>query len=173
MTNATNFHLLDFVAWNNRDADMFRRLHSGDVKVDFAGAVTTGIDSHVKALEPMWQAGTQLTNHEPVVAEGEWTCVVGASAPPANMKMVTVARWRDGAISEEYLLSNLLPPGATKPAVSGQPVVSISNRDAKMKALVGAEPGWSCRLERTPDGKMVISLDKTGSAPAEQMIFTQ
>jgi len=171
--NATNFHLLDFVAWNNRDVDMFRRLHTDDVKVDFAGAVTNGIDAHVKALEPMWQQNLQLSTHAPIVAEGEWTCMVGGSGPPANMRMVTVAKWRDGAISEEYLLSNLLPPGTAKPAVSGQPVASISNRDAKMKALVGAEPGWNCRLERTPDGKMVISLDKTGGARAEQMVFTQ
>ncbi|HMC57316.1 MAG TPA: hypothetical protein VKH19_19200, partial [Gemmatimonadaceae bacterium] len=35
--NGTNFHLLDFVAWNNRDMDMFRRLHTADVKVDMMG----------------------------------------------------------------------------------------------------------------------------------------
>ena len=173
VTNATNFHLLDFVAWNNRDVDMFRRLHTADVKVEFAGNTTEGIDAHVQALQPMWQPGSQLTNHDPVVAEGEWTCMVGTSGPPANTKMVTVAKWRDGAISEEYILMNLLKPGAAKPAVSGAPVASISNRNAEMKALVGAEPGWSCRLERTSEGKMVISLNKTGGAAAEEMVFTQ
>jgi hypothetical protein len=68
---------------------------------------------------------------------------------------------------------NLLQPGMAKPAVSGSPMVSISNRNAELKALVGAEAGWSCRLERTSEGKMVISLNKTGGAVAEEMVFTQ
>jgi len=173
VANATNFHMLDFVAWNNRDMDMFRRLHTADVTVDFAGAVTHGIDAHVEALQGMWQSPGSVTNHAPNVAEGEWTCMVGILAPPANMKAVTVAKWRDGAISEEYLLVNMLPPGTPKPAVNGPPMVSISNRNAAMKALVGAEPGWECRLERTLDGKMVISLRKAGGAAADEMVFTQ
>ena len=173
VTNATNFHMLDFVAWNNHDVDMFRRIHAPDVKVDFAGAKTDGIDTHVKALEGMWGPGSQITNHAPIIAEGEWTCMVGTSAPPANMRMVTVAKWRDGRISEEYLLASMLKPGASRPAVSGSPVVNISNQNAQMKAQVGAELGWSCRLERTADGKMVISVGKTGGAAADQMVFVQ
>ena len=173
VTNATNFHMLDFVAWNNRDMDMFRRLHTADVEVDFAGAVTNGIDAHVEALAGMWRNPGVLTNHAPVIAEGEWTCMVGTSGPPASMKMVTVAKWRDGAISEEFLLSNMLKPGTAKPAVGGSPIVSISNQNAEMKALVGAELGWNCRLERTPEGKMVISLGKAGGTPADEMVFTQ
>ena len=55
VTNATNFHVLDFVAWNNHDVDVFRRLHTADVKVNFGGNQTEGIDAHVQALEPMWQ----------------------------------------------------------------------------------------------------------------------
>ena len=173
VTNATNFHLLDFVAWNNRDEDMFRRLHAADVKVNFGGGKTEGIDAHVQALRPIWQPGSELSKHSPIVAEGEWTCMVGASGPPANMKMVTVAKWRDGAISEEYILSNLLAPGTAKPAVSGAPVASISNGNPDLKRQVGAEPGWSCTLENTADGKMVISLGKAGGTPAEQMVFVQ
>jgi hypothetical protein len=99
--------------------------------------------------------------------------MVGLSGPPANMKMVTVARWRDGAISEEYILSNQLTPGTAKPAVSGPPVASISNRNPDLKRLVGAEPGWSCSLENTADGKMVISLSKAGGTAEDQMIFVQ
>ena len=173
VTNATNFHLLDFVAWNNRDTSMFRRLHTADVKVDFGGNRTEGIEAHVQALQPMWGPGSELIKHAPIVAQGEWTCMVGTGAPPGNMKMVTVAKWRDGAISEEYILANLLKPGTAKPAVSGTPVASISNQNAELQRLVGAEPGWTCSLERTADGKMVISLGKTGGTPAEQMVFTQ
>jgi hypothetical protein len=171
VANATSFHLLDFVGWNNHDLDVFRRLHTADVKVDFAGAKTEGIDAHVQALEPMRPAFSLITNHRPTIAEGEWTCTVGV-APP-KMKVVTVAKWRDGAISEEYLLANLLRPGAAKPAVSGSPMMSISNRNPELKRQVGAEPGWSCSLDRTPDGKMVISVAKAGGTAAEQMVFTQ
>ena len=173
VTNATNFHLLDFVAWNNRDTSVFRRLHTADVKVDFGGNRTEGIDAHVQALQPMWGPGSELIKHAPIVAQGEWTCMVGTGAPPGNMKMVTVAKWRDGAISEEYILANLLKPGTEKPAVSGAPVASISNQNAELQRLVGAEPGWSCSLERTADGKMVIAVSKAGGTAAEQMVFTQ
>ena len=171
VTNATNFHVLDFVAWNNHDVDVFRRLHTADVKVNFGGNQTEGIDAHVQALEPMWQPGGVITNHNPIIAEGEWTCMVGVLGP--NMRMVTVAKWRDGAISEEYILSNMLKPGTAKPAVSGAPVASISNQNAELKRMVGAEPGWSCRLERTADAKLVISLGKAGGAAADEMVFTQ
>ena len=170
VTNATNFHVLDFVGWNNHDLDFFRHLHTADVKVDFAGGRTEGIDAHVEALQPAWQPGSLITNHAPIIAEGEWTCMVG-SLPGA--KMVTVAKWRGGAISEEYILMNLLAPGSTRPAVSGSPVVTIRNRDSESMRRIGAEPGWSCTLERTPDGKMVISVSKTGGTAAEQMVFTQ
>ena len=171
MTNATNFHVLDFVAWNNHDVDVFRRLHTADVKVNFGGNRTEGIDAHVQALEPMWQPGGVITNHNPIIAEGEWTCMVGVLGP--NMRMVTVAKWRDGAISEEFILSNMLKPGTAKPAVSGAPVASISNQNAELKRMVGAEPGWSCSLERTAEGKMVIAVNKAGGTAAEQMVFTQ
>ncbi len=171
VTNATNFHVLDFVAWNNHDVDVFRRLHTADVKVNFGGNQTEGIDAHVQALEPMWQPGGVITNHNPIIAEGEWTCMVGVLGP--NMRMVTVAKWRDGAISEEYILSNMLKPGTAKPAVSGAPVASISNQNAELKRMVGAEPGWSCSLERTAEGKMVIAVNKAGGTAAQQMVFTQ
>jgi len=173
VTNAINFHMLDFVAWNNHDVDMFRRLHTADVKVEFGGTTTNGIDAHVQALEPMWQPNSAITHHMPVVAEGEWTCVVGASGPPNNMRMVTVARWRDGAISEEYLFSNLLERGSAKPTTAGEPMVSIANQRPELKALTGAEVGWSCRMERTADGRKVVSVSRSGATAAEQMVFTQ
>ncbi|HYC49974.1 MAG TPA: nuclear transport factor 2 family protein [Gemmatimonadaceae bacterium] len=173
VTNATNFHMLDFVAWNNHDVDMFRRLHTADVKVEFGGVTTNGIDAHVQALEPMWKPNLLITHHVPVVAEGEWTCMVGVTAPPNAMKTVTVAKWRDGAISEEYLFGNLLRPGTAKPATTGEPTVSIANQRPELKALIGAELGWSCRMERTADGKNVVTLSKSGGTAAEQMVFTQ
>lgn len=174
VTNAVNCHLLDFVAWNNRDMDMFRRLHTVDVKVNMGAIKTDGIEAHVAGIQPTLQAmpDARVVQHSPIVAEGEWTCMVGIIVP-VNMKMVTVAKWRDGAISEEYILTNLLKPGAAKPAVSGSPMVSISNQDAALKREIGAEPGGSCVLDRTADGQMVIVLSKKGGAAADEMVFTQ
>ena len=172
VTNAMNFHLLDFVAWNDRNVEMFRRLHTADVKVEIGGAKMDGIDAHAAILPAEGAAGALLVSHAPLVAEGEWTCAVGTSAPPMSSKVVTVAKWRNGAIAEEYIALTLLGPGVAKPAVSGEPMVSISNRNAEMAALVGAELGWSCRLERTGDGKLVITLSKSGAEPQE-MVFTQ
>ena len=60
VTNATNFHLLDFVAWNNHDVDMFRRLHTADVKVEFGGVTTNGLDAHVQALRYLLHGGASL-----------------------------------------------------------------------------------------------------------------
>jgi len=171
VTNATNFHLLDFVGWNNADLDVFRHLHTADVKVEFGAMKTEGIDAHVAALQPMMQPSSRLISHSPVIAQGEWTCVVGTSAAPPNGKMVTVAKWRDGAISEEYISANLLAPGAAKPTGTGSAVASITNEDPDLKALVGAEQGWSCRLDRTADGKMMFTVSKAGGTADEQMVF--
>ena len=170
VTNATNFHVLDFVAWNNQDLDVFRHLHTSDVKVNYAGYKTEGIDAHVQALTPALQSGVAITHHAPIIAEGDWTCVVGVVT---GGKSVTVAKWHGGAISEEYILSTLLPPGTAKPAVSGAPMVSIRNRNPALKRVTGAEPGWSCMLEHTADGKMVISLNKADGTAAQQMVFAQ
>src|SRR5881227_1428740 len=87
VVNGTNFHLLDFVAWNNRDMDMFRRLHTADVKVDMMG-VTEGIDAHVAAVQPMLSGPSagRIVQHWPIVAQGEWTCMVG-TIMPGNAKM--------------------------------------------------------------------------------------
>ena len=70
-------------------------------------------------------------------------------------------------------MRKLLKPGQARPAVSESPMVSISNRNPELKRQIGAEPGWSCSLDHTADGKMVISVSKTGGSAAEEMVFTQ
>jgi hypothetical protein len=171
-SNAINFHVLDYVGWNNHDIDVFRRLHTADVKVQNGAYKTEGIDQHVAALQPYWTPDALVTSHNPIVAEGDWTCMVGNLAGGTS-KMVTVAKWRDGAVSEEYILNNLLAPGAARPAMSGSPVATITNRSAEMKRQVGAELGWSCSMEQTADGKLVISVSKAGGTAAQRMVFVQ
>jgi hypothetical protein len=43
----------------------------------------------------------QVASHPIRSGSGEWTCVVGEFE--GGGRMVTLAKWRDGAIAEEYL----------------------------------------------------------------------
>jgi len=45
----------------------------------------------------------QIASHPIGFGSGEWTCVIGEFE--GGSRMVTVARWRDGAIAEEYIWS--------------------------------------------------------------------
>src|SRR5947207_6756085 len=93
--NGTNFHLLDFVAWNNRDMDMFRRLHTADVKVDMMG-VTEGVDAHVAAVQAMLSGPSagRIRQHWPIAAQGAWTRL-GWTTMPGEARLVTARKWRD------------------------------------------------------------------------------
>jgi hypothetical protein len=98
---------LDFEGWNKADwRGVFAHLHTDDVYVDMKGmAPTHGLEEHIEAMEGFTAqvGGTppQITSHPIAFGSGEWTCVVGESAD--GNRMVTVARWRDGAIAEEYI----------------------------------------------------------------------
>jgi hypothetical protein len=48
--NLINFHLVDFIGWNNANMDLMRKYHASEVSVDMAGMHTDGIDPHVEAL---------------------------------------------------------------------------------------------------------------------------
>jgi len=45
----------------------------------------------------------QITSHLIAFGAGEWTCVIGEFE--GGSRMVTGAKWRDGAIAEEYIWS--------------------------------------------------------------------
>ncbi len=99
---------LDFVGWNNADwTGVFARHHTDDVLVDWQGQPPThGIEEHIEAMKSYVEetgGGTppQITSHPIKFGSGAWTCVVGEFANGA--RMVTVAKWRDGAIAEEYI----------------------------------------------------------------------
>ena len=98
---------LDFEGWNKADWDgVFAHLHTDDVIVDVKGAETTrGLQEHIDAMKA-WVGSTgkqptQVASHPIRFGSGEWTCVVGQTAD--GSRMVTVARWQDGAIAEEYI----------------------------------------------------------------------
>jgi hypothetical protein len=105
--NLTSMDELDFKAWNGADwHGLFAHTHADDVLVDVHGQPPThGIEEHIDAMKALVQSsgGTppQITSHPIKFGSDEWTCVVGEFEDGA--RMVTVAKWRDGAIAEEYI----------------------------------------------------------------------
>jgi hypothetical protein len=101
---------LDFVGWNNADwTGVFAHHHTDDVLVAWQGQPPThGIEEHIAAMKAYVEqngGGTppQITSHPIRFGSGDWTCVIGEFENGA--RMVTIAKWRDGAISEEYIWS--------------------------------------------------------------------
>jgi hypothetical protein len=98
---------LDFKGWNGADWNgVFAAHHTPDVLVDWKGQEPThGVQAHIGAMKADVDAvgGTppEITSHPIAFGSGEWTCAVGEFAD--GSRMVTVARWRDGAIAEEYI----------------------------------------------------------------------
>jgi hypothetical protein len=100
---------LDFTGWNGADwHGVFAHHHTDGVLVDWKGQpVTHGIEEHIAAMKAYVESagGTppQITSHPIKFGSGEWTCVVGEFE--GGGRMVTVARWSNGAIAEEYIWS--------------------------------------------------------------------
>ena len=100
---------LDFTGWNNADWNgVFAQHHTDDVLVDWKGqAPTRGIQQHIDAMKAYVESagGTppQIAAHPIRFGSGEWTCVGGEFE--GGGRMVTIARWSDGAIAEEYIWS--------------------------------------------------------------------
>jgi hypothetical protein len=100
---------LDFAGWNNADWDgVVADHHTSDVLVDWKGqAPTRGIGEHIAAMKAYVESagGTppQIAAHPIAFGSGEWTCVIGEFE--GGGRMVTVAKWVDGAIAEEYIWS--------------------------------------------------------------------
>jgi len=104
--NLRAMHELDFKGWNRADwHGVFARYHTDDVLVDVKGQPkTSGIDEHIDAMKAfVGSAGTpvQIVSHPIAFGSGEWTCVVGELED--GSRIVSVAKWRDGAIAEEYI----------------------------------------------------------------------
>ncbi len=105
--NLQNMDELDFTGWNGADWDgAFARYHTEDVLVGVQGQPPTlGIREHIDAMKAFVEstggAPIQVKSHPIRFGSGEWTCVVGELE--GGSRMVTVARWRNGSIAEEYV----------------------------------------------------------------------
>jgi hypothetical protein len=99
---------LDLVGWNKADwSGVFTHHHTDDVLVHWQGqSPTHGIEEHIEAMKAYVEntgGGTppQIASHPIRFGSGDWTCVIGEFENGA--RMVTVAKWPDGAIAEEYI----------------------------------------------------------------------
>ena len=105
--NLAAMYEVDLRGWNGADWDgVFAHYHTDDVLVDVHGQPrTNGIQEHIDAMKAFVETtgGTpaQVKSHPIAFGSGEWTCVVGEFE--GGGRMVTVAKWRDGAIAEEYI----------------------------------------------------------------------
>ena len=70
--------------------------------VDFNGNTRRGIDQHLQwAMAAISaQPESRVLAHPIRIAAGDWTA--GTGALPGNLTMLTLARWEDGRIAEEY-----------------------------------------------------------------------
>jgi ketosteroid isomerase-like protein len=98
---------LDFKGWNGADwHGLFAHYHTDDVLVVVNGQpLTKGTKEHIGAMKAFVEATggtpTKVESHPISFGSGEWRCVVGEFE--SGGRMVTVAKWRDGAIAEEYI----------------------------------------------------------------------
>lgn len=120
------FDSLDFQFYSHQQWDSFAISHDKNIRVIYPdGTVTTGLyPQHIDMLTPMFAFApdTKITRHPVKFGSGEWTAVIGEmegtfSKPmdlgngkviqPTGKKfkltMSTIARWKDGKMTEEYL----------------------------------------------------------------------
>ncbi len=171
--NTNNFHLVDFVGWNT-NLTVLARYHSDDVKVFGAdGFQTSGMPDHEVWLKNVIASmpDGKIIQHSPNVASGEWTGVVGTLV--GGFKMATVAKWKDGRITEEYLFMAMLQPSAAAALqVPSNSTVSITNQnDINLLQTVDLEPDWTCTMADV-NGKRTAFFIKTVDGREEQrMVF--
>lgn len=119
------FDELDFEVFSNQKWNKLNLSHTDDVRVVWPdGHETRGIKKHIEDLSQMFVAMPDLGIHTHPVSfgSGEWTAVIGVmegtftrpmttpdgkTIPPNGKKvrlsMATIARWKDGRITDEYL----------------------------------------------------------------------
>jgi len=66
----------------------------------FSENTTKGIDPHVQWALETSKSNNKIIAHPIKIAVDDWRVVTGITAE--NISMVTVARWEEGKIAEEY-----------------------------------------------------------------------
>ena len=119
------FDDLDFNVFSGQNWDQLGKSHAKDIVVHWPdGRTTTGIDVHIADMKKMfvYAPDTRIKEHTIRIASGEWTAVTGImegtftkpmpigdgkTIPPTGksfkLPMVTIGRWKNGVMTEEWL----------------------------------------------------------------------
>jgi hypothetical protein len=123
--NIASFDHLDFVSFNQQDWETFNKIHASNVLVGWPdGRETRGIEEHSRDVEFVftYAPDVKITDHPITFGQGQWTAGMGivegtfteplilpddTIIEPTGKKfkytMITIAKWEDGQIVEEYL----------------------------------------------------------------------
>ena len=123
--NLANFDDLDFNVYSGQKWDEFHKSHAENILVHYPdGHTTTGLQAHLAELKPQFEFApdTRIKTHPIKVAQGGLTAVMGIMegtfsqpmktpdgktiAPtnkPFKLDMVTIGRWENGVMVEEWL----------------------------------------------------------------------
>jgi cell division protein FtsB len=132
-THITRFDSLDFDIYSKQNWKDISISHTDDIIVHYPdGHKTDKLSPHIDEMKPLFSFApdTRVVAHPVKFGTGEWTCVIGQtegtfSKPMAigggkfiqptgkkySMPMVTIGRWKDGKMVEEWLFwDNALIP---------------------------------------------------------------
>jgi hypothetical protein len=123
--NLANFDDLDYNVYSNQKWDEFPKSHAADIVVHYPdGSITRGLREHLEKLKPQFAFApdTAIKEHPIKLADRNYTAVQGImtgtfSKPmdlgdgktmqPTGKKftlpMLTVGRWENGVMKEEWL----------------------------------------------------------------------
>jgi hypothetical protein len=173
--NTKDFHIADFVAWNNKDMDMQRHYHAANVVVEWGGVRTEGIEPHIEAMLHFQaeEPNALISNHQPNVARGDWTATVGA-IPDMGIRMATVAQWGNGQIIREILFLRELP-AEEAPRPTARPTLTLTNPDNEdLRRAAGVYPGWSCVIHGSDLGSRTVTFTRREKGLiVEQYVFAE
>jgi len=121
-----NFDDLDFNVYSGQKWDQLARSHAKDIVVHYPDdSITRGLDAHVEQLKPMFvfAPDSRIREHPIKIASGDRTAVQGAiegtftkpmpigggktiaaTGKKFKLTMVTIGRWQDGVMIEEWLM---------------------------------------------------------------------
>lgn len=123
--NLANFDDLDFRVYSGQKWDEFGLSHAPDIIVHYPdGSITRGLPDHLDKLRPQFAFApdTKISEHPIKLADGNYTAVqgilTGTFSLPLDMgngrvvqptgrtfrlSMVTIGRWENGLMKEEWL----------------------------------------------------------------------
>ena len=114
--NLKQFDDLDYIGWTGKNLKVFEASHDENVHVEGMMSAENLVQhsGDAKKYYPYLQSGDGVTDHPIKIAQDDWTVVVGATqstvadaatggSKKAKGFMLTLAKWANGKITEEYL----------------------------------------------------------------------